>query len=128
LSIAYKNLEIETNQIQHLKTYFINELKANFKGILFNGNSENEINSSYIILNARFPKDFSMLLFNLDLKGIAVSGGSACQSGSNNGSHVLNELLNDEEALKTSVRFSFSKLNTIEEIDAVIKVLIGLIN
>ncbi len=69
-----------------------------------------------------------MLLFNLDLKGIAVSGGSACQSGSNNGSHVLNELLNDEEALKTSVRFSFSKLNTIEEIDAVIKVLIGLIN
>lgn len=127
LSVAYKNLEIETKQIQSLKTYFINELKTNFEGILFNGNSENETKSSYIILNVRFPKDYSMLLFSLDLKGIAVSGGSACQSGSNKGSHVLNELLNNSEAIKTSVRFSFSKFNTKEEIDTVIDILKELI-
>ena len=58
-----------------------------------------------------------MLLFNLDLAGIAVSGGSACQSGANKGSHVLTSFLNDEEAEKTSIRFSFSKLTTIKEVD-----------
>jgi cysteine desulfurase len=64
-----------------------------------------------------------MLLFNLDLKGIAASGGSACQSGSNKGSHVLQAILEEEETNKTSVRFSFSKLNTKEEIDYVMGVL-----
>ena len=68
-----------------------------------------------------------MLLFNLDLKCISVSGGSACQSGSNKGSHVLNPILNEEEAKKTSVRFSFSKFITKEDLDYVITVLKGLI-
>ena len=61
-----------------------------------------------------------MLIFSLDMEGIAVSGGSACQSGSNKGSHVLNEFLNEKEANKTSIRFSFSKFNTFEDIDYVI--------
>ena len=61
-----------------------------------------------------------MLLFTLDLNGIAVSGGSACQSGSSKGSHVLDELLDGQEANKTSVRFSFSKNSTKEEIDTTI--------
>jgi cysteine desulfurase len=121
LEIACANLPEESAYIQQIKNYFINELKNNFEGIKFNGLSESETKSSYIILNVRFPKEYSMLLFNLDLKGIAVSGGSACQSGSNKGSHVLNEMLSEKEAIKTSVRFSFSKLNTIEEIDYVIK-------
>jgi cysteine desulfurase len=69
-----------------------------------------------------------MLLFNLDLKGIAVSGGSACQSGSNMGSHVLHAILPENEVKKTSVRFSFSKFNTTEEIDYVIQTLLKLIN
>lgn len=120
LQIAYANLNEETIQIQSLKKYFIQELKNNFEGINFNGTSENEENSSYVILNVRFPKEYPMLLFNLDLKGIAVSGGSACQSGSNKGSHVLNNILTENEAFKTSIRFSFSKLNTIEEINFVI--------
>lgn len=122
LQIAYSNLEEETNQIQELKSYFISELKQ-FEGIEFNGYSENEEKSSYIILNVRFPKDYAMLLFNLDLKGIAVSGGSACQSGSNKGSHVLNEILSEEEAVKTSIRFSFSKFNTKVQVDYVIETL-----
>jgi cysteine desulfurase len=68
-----------------------------------------------------------MLLFNLDLKGIAVSGGSACQSGSNQGSHVLNTILSTDDALKTSVRFSFSKFNTVDELDYTIEVLKGIL-
>ena len=75
---------------------------------------------SYTILSVRFPYVNDMLLFSLDMAGIAVSGGSACQSGSNKGSHVLEEILNNTDADKTSVRFSFSKYTTKEEIDYVI--------
>lgn len=120
LQIAYANLNQEAAEIQTLKSYFIQQLKDNFEGIKFNGTSDNEQHSSYIILNVQFPKEYGMLLFNLDLKGIAVSGGSACQSGSSKGSHVLNTILSDKEAKNTSIRFSFSKLNTTEEIDFVI--------
>jgi cysteine desulfurase len=120
LDIACANLDEESTYIQKVKSYFINELKNNFEGIQFNGYSEDENKSSYIILNVRFPMEYSMLIFSLDMEGIAVSGGSACQSGSNKGSHVLNEFLNEKEANKTSIRFSFSKFNTFEDIDYVI--------
>ncbi|SDW78627.1 cysteine desulfurase [Lutibacter oricola] len=127
LQIAYSNLEEETTIIKELKFYFIQQLKQEFKGVEFNGFSEDKEKSSYLILNVRFPKEYAMLLFSLDIKGIAVSGGSACQSGSNKGSHVLNTILNEEDAIKTSVRFSFSKFNTKEEVDTVITVLQDLI-
>ena len=127
IEIAYSNLESNKKHIQSLKNYFILELKNNFEGIAFNGLSESEIESSYVIVNVRFPKEYKMLLFNLDLKGIAVSGGSACQSGSNKGSHVLNTILNEDEAKKTSIRFSFSKFITKEDLDYVITVLKGII-
>ncbi len=127
LKIACANLEEESNYIQKIKSYFISELKNNFGGIEFNGYSESETKSSYIILNIRFPKEFPMLIFNLDIKGIAVSGGSACQSGANKGSHVLNEILSEDDALKTSLRISFSKFNTLDEIDYVINSLKGII-
>ncbi|WP_457611085.1 cysteine desulfurase family protein [Lutibacter sp.] len=128
LKIALTNLEEESTYIQKLKSYFIKKLKNNFEEVTFNGLSESETKSSYIILNVRFPKEYALLLFNLDLKGIAVSGGSACQSGSNKGSHVLNTILSEKEATKTSIRFSFSKFNTEEEVDYVIDVLKELIN
>jgi cysteine desulfurase len=127
LEIACANLENEATYIQSIKNYFIQQLRENFEGIEFNGTSENELLSSYIILNVRFPKAYPMLLFNLDLKGIAASGGSACQSGSNKGSHVLNEILNEEESKKTSVRFSFSKFIEKEDIDILIETLRGFI-
>jgi cysteine desulfurase len=128
LDLACSKIKEDTIAIQKLKTHFISELKLNFEGIEFNGYSESETQSSYIILNVRFPKESAMLLFSLDLEGICASGGSACQSGSNKGSHVLNEILTEEEALKTSVRFSFCKLNTLEEINHVIKILKKLLN
>ena len=127
LEIAYSNLEIETKEITAVKSYFIQQLKDNFEGIAFNGCSDDLQKSSYIILSVRFPKDYPMLLFNLDLKGIAASGGSACQSGSNAGSHVLNNILSFEDSQKTSVRFSFSKFITKEDIDYVMEVLKELI-
>jgi len=123
LTTMLSNLDKEQEYISNLKQYFIQQLKDNFPKIKCNGLSDNIDKSSYIILNVRFPKEIPMLLFSLDLKGIAVSGGSACQSGSNKGSHVLNTILDNEEALKTSVRFSFSKYNTKEELDYVIEVL-----
>jgi len=120
MQLACDHLEADKAYIQQLKSYFIAKLKENFPSIQFNGASEDKDKSSYIILSVRFPKEIPMLLFTLDLKGIAVSGGSACQSGSNQGSHVLQALLNNDEVRKSSVRFSFSKLNTVQEIDYVI--------
>jgi len=120
LCIAISNLEKDKIYIEGLKKYFISELKNVSNDIAFNGLSSNFNKSSYTILNVRFPYTNDMLLFSLDMAGIAVSGGSACQSGSNKGSHVLAEILNNADANKTSVRFSFSKYTTIQEIDFVI--------
>lgn len=120
LSVAIDCLEKDKEYIENLKKHFISELQKLSKDIQFNGLSSDLEKSSYTILNVRFPVKNNMLLFSLDMVGIAVSGGSACQSGSNKGSHVLSEILKDEEADKTSVRFSFSKYTTKEEIDTTI--------
>jgi len=124
LELAYQELNKDITYIQSIKEHFIIQLQLNFPDIKFNGSLHPE-KSSYAILNVRFSKTSAMLLFTLDLKGIAASGGSACQSGSLGGSHVLNAILSEEEANKTSVRFSFSKYNTKEEVDVVIEVLKG---
>lgn len=121
LQIASENLQKDKNYIESIKLFFISELKKLSKDIYFNGTSGDLDKSSYTILNVRFPIKNSMLLFTLDMAGIAVSGGSACQSGSNKGSHVLQEILLEEEEENTSVRFSFSKYTTKEEIATTIK-------
>ena len=121
LSIAFSNLEKDRKYIESLKDYFINKLNEISTKIDFNGLSSNLKKSSYIILNVRFPVINDMLLFSLDMVGIAVSGGSACQSGSSKGSHVLSEILGKEDENKTSVRFSFSKYTSKEEIDSTVK-------
>ena len=126
LKLAYENLEQETEYIKVLKQYFIEKIKNNIPNVLFNGASENLDSSSYTMVNVRLPIPASkaaMILFQLDLKGIACSKGSACQSGSNQVSHVLFEILNAEDLQKPSLRFSFSLYNTTEEIDYVISVL-----
>lgn len=122
LSIALLQLETEKTCITALKTYFINEL-TKIPGIAFNGLSDDLSKSSYTILNVRFPIETDLFVFNLDLKGVAVSGGSACQSGAQKGSHVLGAILPENERNKASVRFSFSYQNTKEEITTVIKLL-----
>jgi len=126
LKWSYDNLEEEKRYITDLKTYFIQQLEANFPGVGFNGDSANFERSTYTVLNVCLPiaeEKALILLFQLDLKGIACSKGSACQSGSSKGSHVLSQILSEADLLKASLRFSFSRYNTKEEIDYVIDVL-----
>lgn len=127
LTIANQNLEKDKAHIEELKLYFISEIQKISEDIHFNGFSSHIKKSSYTILNVRFSNENSMLMFSLDLAGIAISGGSACQSGSNKGSHVLSEILNHQEFKKTSLRFSFSKYNTKYEIDKTIEKIKGLV-
>ena len=125
LEAAYDNLEAEVKYVKGLKAYFVERIKE-IPGIAFNGHSGDLEKSTYTLVNVRLPFDPDkalMLLFHMDLKGIACSKGSACQSGSDGGSHVLSEILDEEELKKPSLRFSFSKYNTKEEIDYVIDVL-----
>ena len=95
------------------------KLKSNMPGIEFNGDTLG--NSLYTVLNVAFPpsENSEMLLFNMDIAGIACSGGSACSSGSNAGSHVLKALYGNAD--RPSIRFSFSKYNTKAEIDIVVE-------
>lgn len=127
LSIAMKDLAEDAKAILEIKKYCMDALQSAFPTIRFNGNSGDLNLSSYTILNAQFPTDNSMLIFQLDLAGIAVSGGSACQSGSSQGSHVLAEILNETESNNTSIRFSFSKLTTKTDIDYLVNSLQQLI-
>ena len=123
LNLAYQNLAKDKNHIKRLKNHFISELKLKIPAIKFNANCDDLKSNTYTLLNVCLPisKEKSVLLeFNLDIKGIACSRGSACQSGSLKGSHVLNEILNDSDLEKPSIRFSFSKFNTINEVDQVV--------
>ncbi|MCR9183161.1 MAG: cysteine desulfurase [Flavobacteriaceae bacterium] len=124
--LAYQHLEKEKKYILDLKNYFIDALKKHIPGVKFNGACTDASKSTYTLLNVCLPispEKALMLLFQLDLKGIACSKGSACQSGSEKGSHVLSEILNEEDLKKPSIRFSFSSFNTKEEIDYVVEVL-----
>ena len=119
--LAHANLENDTNYISDLKEYCYSELKKVFPAVKINGE-----NTFYNLLNVQLPlseEKTSMLLFTLDIKGIAVSRGSACQSGSVKPSHVLAEFLSPEELIKPSVRISFSHFNTKEDIDLLIEAL-----
>ena len=120
LEMAYEKMEEHQNHIQSLKTYLKDKLQAEVRGITFNGETDPE-NSLYTILNVSFPEmDMGdMLLFNLDINGISASGGSACSSGSSIGSHVLTSIGADPG--RPSIRFSFSKYNTTEELDYVVE-------
>ena len=126
LKNAYDNLDKETGYVKELKQYFIDGIKKAIPEVKFNGGSYSLVKSTYTLVNICLPialEKSAMLLFQLDLKGIACSKGSACQSGSSQNSHVLSEILNDDDLQKPSIRFSFSIYNTKEEIDYVIGVL-----
>ena len=127
LTIASQTLEEDKAHMNALKRYFMDGLKQINSKVRFNGNSSCLDKSSCTILNALLPTSDEMLLFSLDLHGIAVSGGSACQSGSQTGSHVLNEFLDSDGKAFTSVRFSFSRNTSYEELDYTLEKLKALI-
>jgi len=121
LELAMADNEKDSAYIQSLKTYMIESLKKNIKGVSFNGDYEGS--SLYTVLSVAFPKSekSEMILFNLDINNICVSGGSACSSGTDVGSHVIRAI--DNNPHKVTVRFSFSKHNTTEEVDKVVETL-----
>jgi cysteine desulfurase len=124
LEISMQNHETEKKHIATLKEYLKTSLVEKIKGVVFNGDPEGE--SLYTVLSVGFPKTekSEMLLFNLDIRNICVSGGSACSSGANQGSHVINALELPEQS---TVRFSFSKYNTRQEVDTVVEALMELV-
>ena len=128
MEMAYAHLEKEVTYIKGLKHYMIDQLQSEIKDVQFYGKCTDLDNSLYTVLSCSFPESdmAEMLLFNLDIMGIACSGGSACSSGSNTGSHVLSAIAPDSR--RPGVRFSFSKYNTNEEIDYVIEKLKDLFN
>ncbi|MFV0541836.1 MAG: cysteine desulfurase family protein [Aestuariibaculum sp.] len=131
LNEAYQNIDTETTKIKTLKQYFIKKIKTEIPLVKFNGLSESLESSTYTLLNVLLPippKKAAMLLFQLDLRGIACSKGSACQSGSNQNSHVLTEILSAEDLQKPSLRFSFSIYNTEAEVDYTVEVLKRFVN
>ncbi|MEO5645835.1 MAG: cysteine desulfurase family protein [Bacteroidia bacterium] len=115
MEIAYRDLAKHQEYILSLKNYMIEQLEKHLPGVTFNGDAKG--NSLYTVLNVCLPptENAEMLVFNLDINGIAASAGSACSSGSNVGSHVLRAIGTDMS--RPSVRFSFSKNNTKEEVD-----------
>ena len=123
---AYEHLEEERKYVSGLKSHFIKRITEALPGVAFNGLSGDMLRSTYTLVNVRLPFDpakSQLLLFHLDLKGVACSKGSACQSGSDAGSHVLNEILSPEAVKQPSLRFSFSHYNTLEEVDYAVDVL-----
>jgi len=120
--IAYHDMKKTQNYLNGLKLYMISELKKNISNIKFNG--ECETAGLPNIINASFPDNekAEMLMMNLDISGIAVSGGSACASGTTKASHVLNAI--DPDNTHPTIRFSFSKFNTKDEIDKCVSVIL----
>lgn len=125
LELATANYETDSAYIGTLKYYMHEQLKKNVPGMAFNGDVLG--NSLYTVLSASFPKTekSEMILFNLDINHICASGGSACTSGADQGSHVIRAVNNNPN--QVTVRFSFSKHNTRAEVDAVISQLKQLI-
>lgn len=115
LELATANLSQDQSHIQALKNYLADQLQAAIPGVQFNGDWNGAC--LYTVLNVSFPRtpQAEMLLMGLDMQGICVSAGSACSSGANQGSHVIQALSYGNEGVP--IRFSFSKFNTKEEVD-----------
>jgi len=122
LELAYDDVLGHQSHVQGLKSYMTQQLKTIFEDVYIHGESNPE-KSLYTVLNVCFPKTdkTGMLLFTLDLKGVACSGGSACSSGAAKGSHVLEGINADPN--RPNVRFSFSRYTTKEEIDFALKMI-----
>jgi len=125
LEKATQHFEEDSRYIGELKQYMADKLQQEIKGISFNGDAFG--NSLYTVLNVSFPKTekSEMLLYSLDMHHICVSGGSACTSGTNMGSHVIEAINNNTD--RVAIRFSFSKHNTKEEVNTVVNTLKDLI-
>lgn len=121
MEVAYRDLEAHHAHIQSLKDRMRAKVLKTVPGSTVNGDPSSD--SLYTVLNFHFPDDGKgeMLIYNMDIEGIACSGGSACSSGSNKGSHVIEALYPGRTG--ANIRFSFSKFNTEAEVDRAVEVL-----
>lgn len=121
MELAYEDVEGHQRHVQSLKDRMMRMLTEEIPGVGFNGDASSD--ALYTVLSVRFPDDGrgEMLLYNLDIEGVACSGGSACSSGSNKGSHVLGALYPERPG--ANIRFSFSRYSTEAEVDAAVTVL-----
>lgn len=127
LEIAYRDMDVHLKYISDLKARMISRLRESIPGVSFHGESAEMEKSLYTVLNVSLPEseENGMILFNLDLKGISASGGSACSSGATTGSHVLGHIYPGSQ--RGAIRFSFSKFNTADEIDYTVDTLAELV-
>lgn len=127
LELAYQHMDEHRKHMESLKASMISQLSAAIEGITFNGDSASLKDSLYTVLSVSLPpsEDNDMLLFSLDIEGISASGGSACSSGSNVGSHVLGAL--GVDPMRGNIRFSFSRFTTQEDIDFTVQKLAALV-
>jgi cysteine desulfurase len=118
LELATANYEKDRAYINGIKMYMMKQLKAQIKDVGFNGDTGGK--SLYTVLSVSIPKTekSEMILFNLDINNICASGGSACTSGADQGSHVIRAIKNNPNQI--AIRFSFSTVNTKEEVDLVV--------
>jgi cysteine desulfurase len=118
LELSYGEINSKKAKLLELKKHMIHRLKTEFQNVEFNGDAEGD--SLYTVLSVSFPptETGNLLLFNLDLAGISCSGGSACSSGAVGGSHVIKTIRPNTN--RTTVRFSFGKFNSIEDVDTTI--------
>jgi cysteine desulfurase len=121
MEVAYRDLDDHIKHVQGLKTRMIKAIRKAIPETTFNGDTSSD--SLYTVLSIHFPDDGKgeMLIYNMDIEGIACSGGSACSSGSNKGSHVIEALYPGRTG--ANIRFSFSKFNTEAEVDRAVEVL-----
>lgn len=127
LELSYLNLERDQKHIEALKKYLWDQLQVCIPGVKCNG----DLSGFYNVINILLPFDkekTAMILFHLDMKGIGVSRGSACQSGSIKPSHVLAELLGESDLVLPSLRVSFSHFNTTQDVDTFIEALVDIQN
>lgn len=120
MEVAYRDLDEHARHVSGVKEHMKKRLLTSVPGVSFNGDAG--LDSLYTVLNVNFPDDgkSEMLIYNMDIEGIACSGGSACSSGSNKGSHVMAALYPEQTG--ANIRFSFSKFTTIQEVDRAVEV------
>ena len=124
LELSLKNMAEYSDHIKAIKKYTVEKLSAEIEGIKFNGRSAEEDKSLYTVLSLLLPFKDPMIGLKLDMKGIAVSQGSACSSGAAKPSMVMMMILDEEEMQdSTPLRVSFSHLTTKEQIDALVEAL-----
>ena len=128
MELSYATMDEDMLYVKGLKKYMIDQLTKHIDGVMFYANCTDLDNNLFKVLSVSFPETpiSEMLLFNLDIMGISCSGGSACASGTTKGSHVLTSILPDSK--RPGVRFSFSRYNTIKEIDYTIQKLKEIFN